>query len=45
MAEVSLNRGVSLESVQPQVRRLVREALATVGPFCEALAHGEYGVC
>lgn len=45
MVEVSLNRGVSLRSVQPQVRRLARGALANLGPFCEALARGEYGVC
>jgi S-adenosylmethionine synthetase len=43
--EVALNRGISLKTVEPAVRRHVRDALAEIGPFCEALARGEYGVC
>jgi S-adenosylmethionine synthetase len=45
VVEVGLKRGVSLGSVEPQVRRHVRRALAHLGPFCEALARGEYAVC
>lgn len=43
--ELSLNRGVPLASVEPQVRRRVRRALADLGPFCEALGRGQYEVC
>jgi S-adenosylmethionine synthetase len=43
--EVALRRGISLKTVEPAVRRHVRDALAEIGPFCEALARGEYGVC
>ena len=45
LVEVSLDRGVSLGLVAPAVRRHVRRALANLGPFCEALARGEYGIC
>jgi hypothetical protein len=45
VVEVSLKRGVSLGAVEQPVRRHVRQALANLERFCEALARGEYAVC
>jgi len=45
LIEASLNRGVSWASVERPIRRHVRQALANLGPFCEALARGDYAVC
>lgn len=44
-AQVSLATGLPLRSVQTQIRKIIQDGLAGLGPFCEALARGKYAVC
>jgi S-adenosylmethionine synthetase len=44
-AQVALGRGAARRRVQAAIRRIVREGLAQMGPFCQGLAQGKYPVC
>lgn len=44
-AQVSLAPGVPLHRVQAEARGIIREGLAGLKPFCDALALGKYPVC
>ncbi|HKT34028.1 MAG TPA: methionine adenosyltransferase [Nitrospira sp.] len=43
--EVTLNPGITVESVAPHIRREVAVAFANIQPFCRALTLGRYAVC
>ncbi len=44
-AHVSLARGATLRRVQGRIQAIIRDGLAGLGPFCDALAQGRYPVC
>jgi S-adenosylmethionine synthetase len=44
-AQVALGRGAGRRRAQAAIRRIIREGLEQMGPFCRDLAQGKYRVC
>lgn len=44
-AQISLTPGLSLRRAEAAAHTIIREGLAGLGSFCDALARGAYGVC